>query len=81
VLDLFFLGGRRYFASVEPDLELGLLFVVQLQLVLFAVLDVVQLLLLLVCLGPQSGRLDHRVAGPALHNDFLAVALVVVLRL
>jgi hypothetical protein len=79
VLDLFFFGGRRYFASVEP--ELGLLFVVQLQLVLFAVLDVVQLLLLLVCLGPQSGRLDHRVAGPALHNDFLAVALVVVLRL
>jgi hypothetical protein len=49
VLDFFFFGGRRNFASAEPDLELGLLFVEQLQLMVFAGFDVVQLLLLFVC--------------------------------
>jgi hypothetical protein len=49
LLDFFFFGGRRDFASAEPDLEFGLLFVVQLELVVFAVFNVVQLLFLLVC--------------------------------
>lgn len=69
------------FSSLKTNFKLILLFVVELQLVLFSFLDIWLLLLLIGGFRTQTGRLDYWVSSSAFNNNLLIFVHIVVLLL